>query len=123
MDTPEFMRNTTMHGRRAAAEDWATPLKLLCVDDCETDVQLIVDTLRHGEFAPDFERVCTREAMDAALERQAWDAIICDYSMPQFDGIAALAVVTGRKLDLPFVLGSGAVRQETSQSAIQSGVH
>jgi diguanylate cyclase (GGDEF)-like protein/PAS domain S-box-containing protein len=123
MDGPEFMFNSAAHALRSAPAECATPLNLLSVDDCEIDVQLIVDTLRHGGYAPNYERVCTPEAMVAALERQTWDVVICDYSMPQFDGLAALAVVTGRKLDIPFILVSGAIGEETAVFAMKSGAH
>jgi diguanylate cyclase (GGDEF)-like protein/PAS domain S-box-containing protein len=123
MDTPEFMLNPAVHALRSTLAESATPLKLLCVDDCEADVELIVETLRRGGYTPSHERVCMRETMIAALERQAWDVIISDYSMPQFDGLAALAVVTGRKLDIPFILVSGAVGEETAVLAMKSGAH
>jgi diguanylate cyclase (GGDEF)-like protein/PAS domain S-box-containing protein len=123
MDTPEFMMNTAVRALRGAPAERATPLKLLCVDDCEIDVELIVETLRQGGYAPAYERVCTREELIAALERQAWDAVICDYLMPQFDGLAALTVVTERRLDVPFILISGAVGEETAVLAMKSGAH
>jgi len=123
MDTRELHINPSVCAQRSAVTGYATPLKLLCVDDCEEDVDLIVETLRRGGYAPIHERVCTAETMIAALERQAWDMVISDYSMPQFDGLAALAVVTGRGLDVPFILVSGAVGEETAVFAMKSGAH
>ena len=123
MDTRELHINPSVCAQRSAVTVYATPLKLLCVDDCEEDVDLIVETLRRGGYAPIHERVCTAETMIAALERQAWDVVISDYSMPQFDGLAALAVVTGRGLDVPFILVSGAVGEETAVFAMKSGAH
>ncbi len=123
MDSPEYMTSSAVHVLRSVPVEMATPLNLLCIDDCELDVQLIVESLRQGGYAPVYERVCTHDALIAALERRTWDAVICDYSMPQFDGLAALAVITGRKLDLPFILVSGAVGEETAVLAMKSGAH
>ncbi len=123
MDTPEFNANHAVFALRADPAENATPLKVLCIDDCEADVQLIVETLQRGGYAPDYEQVCTREAMIAALARQPWEAVISDYSMLQFDGLAALEVVTGRRLDIPFILVSGSVGEETAVLAMKSGAH
>jgi diguanylate cyclase (GGDEF)-like protein/PAS domain S-box-containing protein len=123
MDTPEFSSTPALHARRGAPVESVTPLNLLCVDDCEADVELIVETLRQGRYSPVFERVWTREALLAALDRRSWDVVICDYSMPQFDGLAALAIVTERGLDIPFILVSGAVGEETAVLAMKSGAH
>jgi diguanylate cyclase (GGDEF)-like protein/PAS domain S-box-containing protein len=123
MDSPEIMSNPAVHALRAPPVERTTPLNLLCVDDCEEDVELIVETLRQGRYAPAYERVCTRDALIAALDRQTWDIVICDYSMPQFNGLEALAIVTGRGLDIPFILVSGAVGEETAVQAMKSGAH
>ncbi|MCE9638749.1 MAG: EAL domain-containing protein [Betaproteobacteria bacterium] len=122
MDMHEAVAKPPVHALRNASHA-STPLRLLCVDDCEADVALIVETLRSGGFAPVFQRVCTREDMTAALDRQAWDVVISDHSMPQFDGTEALAVVTARKLDIPFILVSGAVGEEIAVLAMKSGAH
>ena len=123
MDTPGLVLDQPSYTRRITPVENVMPLNLLCVDDCEADVELIVETLRQGRYAPVFERVCTREALTEALDRQSWDLVICDYSMPQFDGLAALAVITERGLDIPFILVSGAIGEETAVQAMKSGAH
>ena len=45
--------------------------------------------------------------MRAALETGEWDVILCDYSMPSFDALAALALVRDLKMDTPFIIISG----------------
>jgi diguanylate cyclase (GGDEF)-like protein/PAS domain S-box-containing protein len=123
MDTSEFMQGSAVRALKSAPGAGATPLQLLCVDDSEADVELIVETLKLGGYLPDFARVCTRDALVDALAQRTWDAVICDYSMPQFDGLAALAIITGRGLDIPFILVSGAVGEEAAVLAMKSGAH
>ena len=98
-------------------------LRVLCIDDCEGDVALVTEALRTGGYAPFHERVCTRADLIAALERQRWDIVISDYAMPQFDGLQALALVTLRCPDMPFILVSGAIGEETAVMAMKSGAH
>ena len=70
-----------------------TPLHVLLVEDSEDDAILVLRELRRGGYEPTFERVDTPEAMNAALEQQAWDIILCDYAMPRFSMPTALAML------------------------------
>jgi PAS domain-containing protein len=63
------------------------------------------------------------EAMVAALERQAWDLIISDHSMPQFSSHAALALVRERGLDVPFICVSGTISEEQAVAAMRAGAN
>ena len=49
--------------------------------------------LKRGGFDVTWERVETEAAMRAALDAKPWEAIIADYHMPHFDGLAALRVL------------------------------
>src|SRR5713101_1539141 len=91
-----------------------TPLRVLIVEDCEDDAALLLRELRRGGYAPSFERVDTPGAMSAALDRQTWDLVVADYSLPQFSGLAALALLQERGLDLPFIILSGTIGEETA---------
>jgi diguanylate cyclase (GGDEF)-like protein len=99
------------------------PLNILLVEDSEDDAALVVMELRRGGYEPVVERVDTFTAMNVALDRQGWDIIIADYSMPQFSGLAALALVQKRGLDLPFILMSGTVGEDLAVEAMRAGAH
>jgi two-component system, cell cycle sensor histidine kinase and response regulator CckA len=96
------------------------PLRVLLVEDSEDDAVLIVRELRRG-FELTFERVETRVAMAAALKRAAWDLVISDYSLPTFDALGALAVVRESGLDLPTIIASGAIGEESAVAALKAG--
>ncbi len=112
---------SAVHTMRAPLAEPQVALKVLCVDDCEDDVILIVEALRAGGFVPEYERVCTRADLDAALDARVWDLVVSDYSMPQLNGLQVLERVRERRPELPFVLVSGAVGQETAVAAMKSG--
>lgn len=99
------------------------PLRVLCIDDCEIDVLLIVETLSAGGFEVSWERACTRADVIEQLACQSWEVVIADYSMPQFDGMEALAIVMAQRPDLPFILVSGEVGEETAVLAMRAGAH
>jgi PAS domain S-box-containing protein len=100
-----------------------TPLHVLFVEDCEDDVVLIVRELRRGGYDPIYQCVDAAEPLRAALARQAWDLVIADYILPHFDGRAALALVRESGQDLPFLIVSGAIGEETAVAAMKAGAH
>src|SRR5712691_10383884 len=100
-----------------------TPLRVLIVEDSEDDAEVLLCELRRGGYEPSFERVETPQTMGAALARQDWDIVIADYSLPQFSGLAALTLVQERGLDLPFIILSGSVGEETAVVAMKAGAH
>ena len=99
------------------------PLRALIVEDSERDAALLVRELRRGGYDLSFERVETPDAMHAALDNKSWDIVLSDYSMPRFSAPAALALVRGRSLDLPFIIISGTVGEEIAVSSLRAGAH
>ncbi|HWE05051.1 MAG TPA: response regulator [Tepidisphaeraceae bacterium] len=99
----------------------AESLRVLIVEDSEDDALLIVRALRHGGWNVNYVRVDTPVAMAAALDAHPWDLIIADYSMPYFSGSAALLMARERTVDVPFVLVSGKVGEETAVQAMKAG--
>ena len=101
----------------------STPLRVLIVEDSENDTILLVRALRRGGYAPVFERVETPAAMTAALNQQEWDIILSDFAMPSFSAPAALALLKISGIDLPFIIVSGAIGEETAVTAMRAGAH
>jgi len=97
------------------------PLSVLIVEDSEDDALLLVRQLRDGGFEPTFERVDTAEDMNAALDRQAWDIVITDYMMPRFSGEASLKLLKSKGLDVPIIVMSGKIGEETAAEIIKAG--
>jgi hypothetical protein len=99
------------------------PIRLLLVEDSEDDAQLLLRELKRGGYEPAHERVATEATLAAALDRQDWDLVIGDHSMPGFSGIAALALVRGRGLDVPFICVSGKISEEMAVAAMKAGAN
>lgn len=99
------------------------PLRVLLVEDSEDDAQLILRELRRGGFEADFERVETADAMRTALKVREWDLVISDYHMPQFSAPAALELLKAGGTDIPFIIVSGTIGEETAVAALKAGAH
>lgn len=98
-------------------------LRVLIVEDSEDDARLLVRRLEQAGFEPEALRVDTPEAMKAALARQSWDLVLCDYVMPQFSGPEALELLRQSGLDLPFIVISGKVGEEAALPMLMAGAH
>jgi PAS domain S-box-containing protein/putative nucleotidyltransferase with HDIG domain len=99
------------------------PIRVLIVDDSEDDGLLLMRNLKNGGFSPSYEQVDTAEAMNKALDEQTWDVILCDNSMPTFDAASALELYKNKRLDLPFIIVSGTIADETAVAAMKAGAH
>ena len=99
------------------------PLRILIVEDQEDDALLMIRTLQKGGYEPVFERVETAAALRTALTDQPWDLVLCDYSLPQFTGLEALAIFRERGHDIPFILVSGEIGEEAAVAALKNGAN
>ena len=101
----------------------STPLRVLLVEDSESDAALIVRHLTMADYDVRWERVETAGQMRAALEQPDWDIVIADYMLPGFDAPAALAILQQTGLDLPFAVVSGHIGEETAVALMKAGAH
>ncbi|MBN1933285.1 MAG: response regulator [Anaerolineae bacterium] len=99
------------------------PLRVLIVEDSDDDYELLLRELRRGGFEPDAGRAETDEAMRQALEAQTWDIILADYVLPRFSGTAALQALRESGRDIPLIIVSGTIGEETAVQAMRMGAH
>jgi signal transduction histidine kinase len=98
-------------------------LRVLVVEDSASDAKLVIRQLQGTGRSVEFERVETAEAMRAALEHKAWDVVTSDWSMPKFTAPAALGILKEMRIDLPFIIVSGTIGEETAVQAMRAGAH
>ena len=97
------------------------PVKVLVVEDSEDDAKLALRALRRGGFEPTYRRVQTAADLETALAEERWDAVISDFKMPGFTGMDALGIFRSTGLDIPFILISGTIGEETAVEAMKAG--
>ncbi|MBV8377002.1 MAG: PAS domain S-box protein, partial [Verrucomicrobia bacterium] len=98
-------------------------LHALIVEDSQNDTLLLLHHLERSEYEVAYHRVETAEALGAALDRQSWDILFCDFTMPHFSGQSALEIVKKRGLDLPFIFVSGTLGEDVAVQAMKAGAH
>ncbi|UCF13721.1 MAG: response regulator [Thermoplasmatales archaeon] len=98
-------------------------LRVLMVEDSEDDALMVRRELKKGGFDLIVERVETDKDMRKALQNQKWDVIISDYVLPSFSGLDALKVLQKTDLDLPFIIVSGKIGEETAVEMMKAGAH
>ena len=98
-------------------------LRVLLVEDCESDAGLIIRQLEKSGYAITAKRVETAVQLTSALEDGQWDIVIADYQLPQFSASEALRLFKKTGLDIPFVVVSGTIGEENAVDLMKSGVH
>jgi signal transduction histidine kinase len=96
------------------------PVNFLIAEDSPDDAELIVAQLRHSGFDPKWKRVQTEAEFLAGIKNSP-DIILSDYSMPQFSGLRAAELLRESGLDIPFILISGTVGEDTAVEAMRLG--
>jgi len=96
-------------------------LRVLIVEDSADDAELVMRELHRSGYELVSERVETPGEMTAALERAEWDVILSDYTMPHFNALRALELLKAKGLDIPFIIISGTIGEETAVNAMKAG--
>ncbi|WP_034410257.1 hybrid sensor histidine kinase/response regulator [Derxia gummosa] len=96
-------------------------LRVLVVEDSEIDYNFLVATLARAHALGDACRVETREQMQAALAEGGWDIVVSDHNLPNFSSFGALDTLRESGLDLPFVIVSGQIGEESAVEAMRAG--
>ncbi len=99
------------------------PIRILVVEDSPDDAELLMLELRRSGYAPHVVRVETLERLSVELEAQPWDIVLSDFSLSGFTGLQALEVLKSTGKDIPFILMSGTVGEETAVRAMKAGAH
>lgn len=100
-----------------------SPLNILIIEDSEDDALLLAGCFKRAGYALEFQRVENAKTTREAMLSRRWDAILSDHSMPGFNALAALALMQELRLDLPFIIVSGVIEEETAIAAMRAGAH
>ena len=98
----------------------STPLRVLILEDCALDAELMLDHLRQAGFDPQGPVVDTESAYLAQLD-PGLDVVLSDFSLPQFDARRALRVLKERGLDVPFIIVSGHIGEDVAVQCMREG--
>ena len=98
-------------------------LHVLIVEDSQDDAESLVAELEQNGYSTVYQRVDNKHQMEAALNSEiVWDLVLADYYLNQFDAIAALQLLKEYQLDLPFIMVSSEIGEDTAVEAMKAGV-
>jgi two-component system cell cycle sensor histidine kinase/response regulator CckA len=95
-------------------------LSALIVEDNPNDVKLIIRELGTGKYAPVVTVVNTEAEFKKHLT-DSIDIILCDFNLPNFNAFTALEILKKSELDIPFIVISGTIGEETAVELIKRG--
>ena len=98
-------------------------LSVLQVEDSPSDAAMVVRLLEKAGYDVHAARVETEAEMREALSNLAWDVIIADYHLPQFDAPSALRVLQESGQEIPFLVVSGVMGEEVAVAMMKAGAH
>ncbi len=104
----------------SADKEQPTPLRVLIVEDRETDTELIVRELRKHGFAPSWVRVDTEDDFLDQIHHP-FDLVTADAIMPQFSALRVVTLLQEHQLDVPCIVISGSIGEEEAVALIRAG--
>lgn len=96
-------------------------LRLLLIEDVASDAELIMYELRKAGLAFQAKCVAGKKEFLGELRKERVDAIISDFSMPQFNALDALRALKTHNVEVPFILVTGSQSEEVAVNCIKEG--
>ena len=108
-------------GRRRGGNELSETIRVLIVEDLPSDAELTEREIRKALGRCEFHRVETREEFLAALAGFCPGLIVSDYKLPSFDGLSALELALERCPDVPFIILTGSMNEDTAVECMKAG--
>ena len=117
-ETPQHSQTSPLSDSTRRIGD---PVRLLLLEDSDADAARITEELRLQGIEAEICRVGGREAFLEALQTFQPDLVLADYRLPQFDGLMAIAVTREQAPDVPLVVVTGSIDEETAVECMKAG--
>lgn len=96
-------------------------LKILFLEDILEDVELVERTLKKEGIKFDMVLVDSKEGFIEAIRTHAFDVILSDHTLAQFNSSEALKICRRLGIMAPFILVTGSVSEEFAITRIKQG--
>ncbi len=97
-------------------------LNILVIEDSHADFLMIERHLKQQGLSARCDRVDSLAALNAAIDRENWDLVLSDYSIPQLNFLESLKLVRTRRPEVPLILVSGSIGEEKAVELLKMGV-
>jgi diguanylate cyclase (GGDEF)-like protein/PAS domain S-box-containing protein len=96
-------------------------IRVLLAEDVPSDAELEVRELKRAGLRVEYRIVGDEDGFRRELRDFFPDVVLSDFSMPQFDGMAALSLARDEAPDVPFIFVSGTIGEEYAIRALKNG--
>jgi signal transduction histidine kinase len=97
-------------------------LKVLIVEDVQSDYRSLISELERVNGKVHIQQVKNLIDLKNQLINHSWDLIVSDYNLNSFTALEALKITQSENPDIPFVLMSKGLGEETVADMIKAGV-
>lgn len=97
-------------------------LRILFVEDSETDADLLIRFLKRENVNFSYSRVWSKSDFIIELKKNIFDIIIADHSLPQFSGMEAYRIAKNENKNIPFILVTGTVTEHILTEYAKEGI-
>ncbi len=95
-------------------------LRAVVLEDSAADAALVIDQLKQAGFEPDWVHAENEAEFVAALDADL-DVVLADFNLPSYGALAALDLLKARGLDIPLIVVSGSIGEETAVQVLHAG--
>ena len=114
-------QNAASRGPSERPDAAAGHLRVLLVEDEPADVELALRALRQAGFTPSADVAQTPEEFTGLVRKNAYDVILADYKLPNWNGMESVEILRREGLDIPVMVVSGALGELTAVECIKQG--
>ena len=101
--------------------DMQTPIRILHLEDSARDADFIRDLLEAEASHYEISRAANRKQFEEALAQPVFHLILCDFNLPDFDGLSALKLAKERYSETPVIFVSGAIDAGEAGECLKGG--
>ena len=105
----------------SAPSQASRPVRVLHLEDNEADHLLVCEMLRTDGLPCEMQLARNQPEFEQALQRDKFDVIISDFTLPSYDGLRALSLAEEWQKDVPFIFFSGTIGEETAVESLKTG--
>ncbi len=96
--------------------------RILHIEDSKTDADIIQRMLYRSGLKFRYHLASDKKDVEKELDTFQPDLILCDHSLPSFNSKMAYVLCKEKKIDLPFILVTGAVSEEFAVEMLKLGI-
>lgn len=97
-------------------------VRILHLEDNEDDANLIQTLIKRSDIPCDIEWVDSKEKFESAVLNPEINLVLADYTLPNYNGMAALQFTKEKRPGLPFILITGTIGEEKTIEFFHTGL-